>query len=76
MPEQVVQEAKELNTKNMVPVHSWKFRLSNHKWYEPLEKISELSEWESYNLLTPMIWEKVDLDVKEFKFEKWWKKVK
>ena len=76
MPEQVVQEAKELNTKNMIPVHSWKFRLSNHKWYEPLEKISELSKTESYNLLTPMIWEKVDLDAKEFKFEKWWKKVK
>ncbi|RAL55820.1 MBL fold metallo-hydrolase, partial [Candidatus Gracilibacteria bacterium GN02-872] len=76
MPEQVVQEAKELNTKNMIPVHSGKFRLSNHKWYEPLEKISELSKTESYNLLTPMIGEKVDLDAKEFKFEKWWKKVK
>ncbi|MGH2664574.1 MBL fold metallo-hydrolase [Flavobacterium sp.] len=70
-PKEVLQAAMDLNAKTLLPVHSSKFVLANHNWYEPLAKITELAEEINISLMTPKIGEKSYIK-EEAKFEKWW----
>ena len=75
-PEEVFQAAKDLGAKSLLPVHSCKFALANHSWDEPLERITNIGATQNeIHLVTPMIGEKVDLNNKQFLFEKWWRLV-
>ena len=75
-PEEVLRAAHDLKAKTLLPVHSCKFALANHSWYEPLERISSLSAAQNNTrLITPMIGEKVNLKNEEQQFEKWWQLV-
>lgn len=72
-PEEVLQAAKDLNAKRLLPVHSSKFALGNHAWDEPLKRITELHKDDDLlQLLTPKIGEKVDLKLTKQVFEHWW----
>ncbi|MFV0576544.1 MAG: MBL fold metallo-hydrolase [Vibrio sp.] len=73
LPEDVVQAANDLGTHAVMPIHNSKFRLAYHKWFAPLDAITELSKNQSYRLLTPMIGEKVELDNTHQVFKQWWK---
>ncbi|PYF74818.1 L-ascorbate metabolism protein UlaG (beta-lactamase superfamily) [Pedobacter nutrimenti] len=75
-PEEVIQAAKELKAKMLFPVHSSKFVLANHAWYEPLERISRLSEAQHVPLLTPLIGEIIDMESVTGKPSFWWEKIK
>lgn len=72
MPDQVVQAAKDLNAKALLPVHSSKFKLANHPWDEPLIHVTETAEKENQRILTPMIGEVVNLKDSVQVFSKWW----
>lgn len=76
LPEEVALATKELGARNLLPVHNSKFTLANHPWKEPLEKISALSQNQSYRLATPMIGELVHLDQKDQQFKEWWKRIR
>jgi L-ascorbate metabolism protein UlaG (beta-lactamase superfamily) len=76
MPDEILQAAKDLNAKRIFPVHSSKFALGNHPWYEPLELIMENNKKENLNLITPMIGEQVNLKDTTQQFSQWWKGVK
>jgi L-ascorbate metabolism protein UlaG (beta-lactamase superfamily) len=76
LPEDVLQAAKDLNAKRLLPVHSSKFTLGKHPWDEPLIKISELTKTSNISLLTPMIGEVVYLNNKKQAFKQWWLGVK
>ena len=71
-PEEVLKAAVDLHAKRILPVHSSKFALANHPWYEPLAKLTELNGSAHLNLITPKIGEVVDLDNKEQVFGRWW----
>ncbi|TDW48913.1 L-ascorbate metabolism protein UlaG (beta-lactamase superfamily) [Flavobacterium sp. 270] len=73
LPEDVIQEAKELKTKRLFPVHSSKFALANHPWDEPLKRITELNEKEEnpISIITPMIGELVGLRNENQQFKRW-----
>ena len=71
-PEETAQAALDLQAKAILPAHNSKFKLSHHSWYEPLERISQLSEDQPYHLLTPLIGETVDIDDSKQIFPKWW----
>jgi L-ascorbate metabolism protein UlaG (beta-lactamase superfamily) len=75
MPDQVIKAAKDLNAKRILPVHSCKFALANHRWHEPLKTITDLNKNENLNIITPLIGEKVDLFDDSQKFTYWWEKV-
>ena len=66
-PNESLQACADLRTKVAVPIHNSKFKLSTHKWNEPLESLSTLYENARKNgkvdfeLLTPMIGEIVPL---------------
>ncbi len=75
LPEEVLEAAKDLRGKRLLPVHSGKFMMSNHAWDEPLQKITELCRKEGMPVLTPMIGERVDLKDENQTFREWWKGV-
>ncbi|MFV8327356.1 MBL fold metallo-hydrolase [Flavobacterium sp. ZS1P14] len=76
MPDEILQAAKDLNAKRIFPVHSSKFALGNHPWYEPLELITKNNKQENLNIITPMIGEQVNLKDTKQQFSQWWKDVK
>jgi len=73
MPEEVVQAAKDLQAAALLPVHSSKFVLANHAWYEPLERISKEAQQQQQILITPRIGEVVDLDHVDNGSSYWWR---
>ena len=74
-PKEVLQEVKDLNAKCLIPIHSCKFAISNHPWYEPLEDITHLNKDNDIHIITPMIGEVVSLDDVKYSINYWWKEV-
>lgn len=73
MPDDLVAAAKVLKADRLFTVHNSKYALSKHAWYTPLDNISNASERDSLNLITPMIGEPVYLKSKNKTFSTWWK---
>jgi L-ascorbate metabolism protein UlaG (beta-lactamase superfamily) len=71
-PCEVLQAAKDLRGKRLLPVHNSKFPLANHPWDEPLKKITESHQDANLNVSTPMIGEEVNLKDTTQQFSKWW----
>jgi len=72
LPEEVVQAAKDLNVKQLFPVHNSKFKLGNHPWNDPMQRLSLETEKKGMPILTPKIGEKINLDDSNQTFDKWW----
>jgi L-ascorbate metabolism protein UlaG (beta-lactamase superfamily) len=75
MPEEVITAAKELNAKQVLPVHSSKFKLANHAWDDPLIRVTAASKGSGIRLLTPLIGERVNLKDNAQQFKEWWKEI-
>ncbi|CAG9000273.1 MAG: hypothetical protein CENE_02267 [Candidatus Celerinatantimonas neptuna] len=71
-PEQTAQAAVDLQAKVVIPQHNSKFKLANHDWNEPLDRIVAASDGKPYCLLTPMIGQTVDTCLKQQYFHRWW----
>jgi L-ascorbate metabolism protein UlaG (beta-lactamase superfamily) len=73
LPEEVLKAAKDLNAKQVIPVHSSKFSLAPHSWDEPLKEISRLNASYGISLLTPKIGELVHINRADQLYAEWWK---
>lgn len=73
LPEEFVDVAEDLRARNVLPVHSGKFALAQHPWYEPYEKITQNHRRKNLRIATPIIGSKVDLDDDSQTFSAWWK---
>lgn len=73
-PEEAIQAAQKLQAKHVIPVHSAKFDLGGHPWYEPLERIALAAKQEGQALVTPRIGEVVYLQADQHVSEQWWAK--
>jgi L-ascorbate metabolism protein UlaG (beta-lactamase superfamily) len=71
-PEKACQAAQDLGTRALIPAHVGRFTIVNHPWDEPFERLTEVSQDKSYQLLTPIIGEPVILDGKLSWFFSWW----
>jgi len=71
-PEEVLQAAKDLKAKRLLPVHSSKFALALHPWNEPLKRITAANKQINLPLLTPIIGEQVKLKDSIQFFPEWW----
>ncbi len=76
MPGEVLQAAKDLGAKRVLPIHSCKFALANHSWDEPLKRITELNKGFNLSLITPVIGEEVYLKDSCQQFSQWWTTLK
>ena len=72
LPHQVLQAGKDLKAKRVFPVHSSKFAMANHRWDEPLTKVTELNKSVNIPLVTPVIGEPVNLKDDSQQFKHWW----
>ena len=70
-PEQVVQAAKDLRAKTLMPVHWGKFALALHPWDEPPILVTDFAQASGQPLLMPRIGEKVNLDGPPVN-SRWW----
>ena len=75
MPEEVVQAAKDLRAKSLLPVHWSKFSLSIHAWDDPIIRIVKEANRQGIVLLHPMIGEVIYLK-DNIPFTRWWEEVK
>ncbi len=75
LPEDVAKSAAELGAKRLIPMHNGKFSIALHDWKAPLDMITEASKDKDYTLLTPIIGDKVNLDMEGQTFAPWWKKI-
>ncbi|UYW00921.1 MBL fold metallo-hydrolase [Flavobacterium agricola] len=73
-PEELLQAAKDLKAKRIMPVHSSKFKLAHHEWDTPLKDLVQKND--SLNLATPKIGEVVYLNENNQVFEPWWNSYK
>ena len=74
IPAEVLQAARDLNARRLLPVHSSKFKLGNHEWDEPLKTITALNT-ANQSILTPMIGQQVNLKDPTQQFTHWWEGV-
>ncbi len=72
LPEEVLKAAHDLQARRLMPVHSAKFALGLHAWYEPLCEVSRLNQAIHMPLVTPMIGEVVYLRDSTQTFTSWW----
>jgi L-ascorbate metabolism protein UlaG (beta-lactamase superfamily) len=75
LPHEVLQAAKDLKAKKIIPVHWGKFKLANHYWDTPINELLTLNQQTNLNILTAMIGEKILLN-EDQEFTKWWKDLK
>ena len=61
-PEEVIQEVSDLKAARFIPVHNSKFKLAQHPWYEPIERVKALAG--DLSIITPVIGEKVKLEAR------------
>lgn len=57
----------------LLPVHSGKFTIARHPWYEPFERVAAALSGTPVRLLTPVIGEAVFLDDENRTFGAWWR---
>lgn len=72
LPGEQDQAMKDLNARNLIPVHNSKFKLAIHPWKEPLDQIL-VNKKSNYELWTPQIGEKISLNSSENHTTNWWK---
>ena len=72
LPIEVLQAGKDLKAKRVFPVHSSKFAMANHAWYEPLTRVTQLNKSMHVPLVTPIIGEVVNLEDENQQFKQWW----
>jgi len=70
-PRQSVQAHIDLQGKVMMPIHNSTFDLSLHRWFEPLEKVSNIARSLGVTLVTPKIGERMELGV-PYASIRWW----
>jgi len=75
LPEESIQAFIDLGAKKYFPVHWGMFQLSLHKWYDPIERVSNLSKKSNIDLLTPKLGELVNVN-DSFNSQQWWKIIK
>ena len=61
MPEDTVRAHQDLGGNAMVTIHNSTFNLALHDWFEPLERVQQLSDQHGVNLLTPLFGEAVSV---------------
>lgn len=72
LPDEGAKAYDDLKAKKYFPIHWGMFKLSLHTWFEPIDKIYELSKTNNINLITTRIGKIVNLS-KESELDLWWR---
>lgn len=72
LPEEAVEAYKDLKAKRYFPVHWGMFELALHAWYEPVERLLNLSKDNDIELVIPKIGQITYMN-RDIKLKKWWR---
>lgn len=70
-PKQVVQACEDLRAKAMMPIHNSTFKLSDHPWNEPLDKVYKISQQQGVEMIAPEFGERYVIG-KPLPVQMWW----
>lgn len=73
MPEQTAQAACDLGAKALLTSHNSKFKLSRHRWEEPLERILACSREYDFQLCLPLIGQPLLVNQPSHDNRLWWR---
>lgn len=71
-PDQSLQAHRDLGGGHMMPIHNSTFDLAFHPWYEPLERLRQLTTQSGHRLATPIIGAPFSLERPDVT-EAWWR---
>jgi len=74
-PEESYQASRTLGAKWLIPIHWGAFRLADHPWDDPAERMLEASGENADHLVTPKIGETVDITNLTEWTQRWWQEV-
>ena len=74
LPEEAVQQHRDLFGSQMVPLHWATFDLALHPWYEPVERALAAADKTGERVITPRIGKRVDLN-QMADSSPWWRSV-
>ena len=69
-PHEVIKAAKDINVKNILPIHWAVFDLALHPWHESIDMVIDEAKDTQINILTPKMGEKINLNSQT---NHWWK---
>lgn len=77
LPDQTVKEAIEIHARTVIPIHSGKFALARHPWFQPYEDLLREMKLQkaNFSLCTPKNGDVIFFD-RQQKFSQWWKEMK
>lgn len=71
LPEETLKAFYDLKAKRLFPIHWGMFELAFHSWYEPIQKISEMTWDKGVKLVSPKLGELVQIN-NNYKNHFWW----
>ena len=71
LPNEAVQASIDLKANALLTIHNSKYILSNHSWFEPLEKVEKEAKKKGVKLVTPRIGQTFLVD-ENMPQERWW----
>lgn len=72
IPEESVRASIDLKSKVMVPIHWGSFKLANHEWTDPIERVTAKASQHHVPITTPKIGEPIILGNPILPSSKWW----
>lgn len=74
LPEEAISAFRDLGAKKYFPVHWGMFVLALHTWYEPIDKVYELTKREGIELVAPKLGQIVYIN-QTFELDPWWNRL-
>lgn len=72
-PEETAQAGVDIWAKQIMPIHWWSFRISDHAWNEPPQRVKAAAEKLNLPVIIPKIGEAVEIkDPIDYSNETWW----
>ena len=75
-PEEAAAAAGEINAQTIMPIHWGAFKLANHAWDDPAERLVQSAEDIGLTAITPMLGETVTWSDRENHQARWWRELK
>ncbi|TKG89645.1 MBL fold metallo-hydrolase [Puteibacter caeruleilacunae] len=72
-PEETAQAGIDLNAKKIMPIHWASFKLAQHSWTDPIERVAKKANELKIELITPMIGKPFGISDHQGENSKWWK---
>ena len=71
-PEETAQAGIDLGAKTIMPIHWGAFKLAQHSWTDPVERVTKKAKELGVDLITPVIGEPMVLGTLEHVGSRWW----